>query len=252
MSQDPFYRDGKFYDVLMHALPLEDQEFFVNKAVASGGPVLEIACGTGRITIPIAQRGIKIVGLDVSHGMLNEAQNKATEKGLAIEWVETDCRNFALPVKFSLIFIAFNSLLHLHDRVSMERFLAAVRAHLLPEGRFVFDIFNPGIYFLAKHSGHRRQVASFIDPYSGKSTLIEELIEYDAENQVNRTTWFYSIGDDRDVQVHDLHLRCYYPQEMETLLHYNGFDVLEKLGNYDGTPFSSKSSQQIVTCGLRE
>jgi hypothetical protein len=78
------------------------------------------------------------------------------------------------------------------------------------------------------------------------------LIEYDAENQVNRTTWFYSIGDDRDVQVHDLHLRCYYPQEMETLLHYNGFDVLEKLGNYDGTPFSSKSSQQIVTCGLRE
>jgi SAM-dependent methyltransferase len=252
MNQDPFYKDGKLYDVVTRDMTAKDQGFFLKRAAESGGPVLEVACGTGRITIPVAQHGVKITGLDLSPGMLSEARIKAKDAGVLIEWLEADCRSFALPTKFSLIFIAYNSLLHLHDRVSLERFLYSVSSHLLPDGKFVFAIFNPGIHFMAKYSGHRREVGTFTDPYSGKSTLVEELLEYDAENQINRTTWFYSVGDERDVQVHHLHLRCYYPQELDALLHYNGFDVLEKLGNYDGTPFSSKSPLQIVTCGLHK
>lgn len=250
MSQDPFYRDPKLYDAVFGTMA-GDLDFFVQRAAASHGPALEIACGTGRITIPIAQHGVEVTGLDISKAMLDEARNKAQQSGLNIEWIEADCRRFVAPKKFALIFIGFNSLLHLHDRVSMERFLSCVCEHLLPEGKFMFDIFSPSIEFLVEHSGHRRETQRLTDPYSGLPALVEEMVEYDAASQVNKSTLFFSVGDKRDVRVHDLRLRCYFPQEIDALLHYNGFEVVEKLGDYDGTPFSSKSMKQIATCRLR-
>lgn len=250
MSADPFYRDPKLYDA-MHGALAKDRHFFVERAVASRGPVLEVACGTGRITIPIAQRGIDVAGLDISKAMLGEARDKAQRLGLDIEWVEADCREFAVPKKFALIFIAFNSMLHLHDRVSLESFFARVRAHLAPEGRFMFDIFNPGIRFLVENGGRKREIQRFTEPHSGLPAVVHESLEYDAATQVNRSTWFYSVGDRENVAVHDLHLRCYFPQEIDALLHYNGFDVVEKLGSYDGTPFSSEAGIQIATCRVR-
>jgi SAM-dependent methyltransferase len=128
LSQFLFYRDGKLYDVVNDSL-VEDREFFVQRAAASSVSVIEAACGTGRISIPIAQRGIDVVGLDESKPMLNEARSKALNLGVSVEWVEADCRDCSLSKQFSLIFIAFNSMLHLHDRTSFERFLSCVRAH---------------------------------------------------------------------------------------------------------------------------
>lgn len=248
---DPFYRDPRIYDAITGART-SDTAFYVAHAVDSGGPVLEIACGTGRITIPIAQAGIELTGLDVSPAMLGEAREKAHRGGVEVEWVEADCREFELEKQFAMIFFPFNSLLHLHDRVSFERFLARVRAHLAPEGRFLFDVFNPGLEFIVENSRRKRQEATFVDPYSGLTGVIEETLSYDAVHQINRTTWFCSVGDQKNVAVADLHLRCLYPQELEALLHYNGFEIVEKLGNFDGTPFSAESSMQIVTCRVRD
>jgi ubiquinone/menaquinone biosynthesis C-methylase UbiE len=83
-----FYRDGRIYDV-MHEKLVADTNFFVEEAVRIGGPVLEVACGTGRITIPFAKKGIEIVGLDISEGMLNEVKKKSDQENLKIEWVRS-------------------------------------------------------------------------------------------------------------------------------------------------------------------
>src|SRR5258705_8241998 len=110
----PLYRDGRHYDALNSFL-VADIPFYVEEARKAGTPALELGCGTGRLTIPIAQSGVEIVGLDLSPSMLAHARTKAEAARLAINFVEGDCRLFDLGRKFALIYMAFNSMQHLHD-----------------------------------------------------------------------------------------------------------------------------------------
>jgi SAM-dependent methyltransferase len=92
----PLYRDGRHYDELIRSLQLADLPFYAEEAKRAGGPVLELACGTGRIAIPIAQSGVDIVGLDQSASRLAHARTKADAAGVSISWVEADCRKLSL------------------------------------------------------------------------------------------------------------------------------------------------------------
>ena len=116
----PLYRDGRHYDALNSFL-VADIPFYEEEARKAGGLVLELACGTGRLTIPIARSGVEIVGLDLSASMLAHARTKAKALGVDIEFVEGDCRSFDLGRKFALIFMAFNSMQHLHDYCRWRR-----------------------------------------------------------------------------------------------------------------------------------
>jgi len=80
--------------------------------------------------------------------------------------------------------------------------------------------------------------------------LLEEQNVYDAARQVNRTTWRYRAGDRIDARVDELDMRVFFPQELDALLHYGGFEPCSKLGDYQGTPFASRSPKQIVVCRL--
>lgn len=249
-SKDPFYRDGRIYD-LMHKDLVADTNFFVEEAVRIGGPVLEVACGTGRIAIPIAQKGIEIVGLDISEGMLSEARKKAEQKSLQIEWVHADCREFDLKRKFKLIFIAFNSMQHLHDLPSLESFFDNVKKHLATDGLFIIDVFNPSIGILARGRDERQKVMDLTDPQTGLKAMIEETINYDIAAQVNRVKWFYSLENEKDYKVDELNMRCFFPQELETLVRYNGFEIVGKYGRFSREAFSNTSPKQILTLRVK-
>lgn len=242
---DPFYRDGRIYD-LMHDDFVSDHHFYISMAKQLGGPILEVACGTGRITIPIAEAGLEIWGLDISQGMLSEARKKSIERNLNINWVLSDCRKFELNKKFKFIFIPFNSMQHLHDRQSLESFFNCVKQHLDVNGRFLVDIFNPNIQLLARDRTVRTHVFDMVDPDTGKPSNIEETIDYDIANQVNRVKWFYSIEGKPDFRVDELHMRCFFPEEINQLLYYNGFEVVEKFGSFDRSPFTSNSPKQLL------
>ena len=114
----PLYREGRHYD-LLNADVVADIPFYLEEARRAGGPVLELACGTGRLTIPIAQTGVEVVGLDQSASMLAHLRTKARQAGVEVPLVEGDCREFELGRKFALIFMAFNSMQHLHDQASL-------------------------------------------------------------------------------------------------------------------------------------
>src|SRR6266850_6423331 len=126
LEPTPHYRDGRHYDLLNSDI-VSDIPFYVEEAVRAGGSVLELACGTGRLTIPIAQSGVSIVGLDQCPSMLARARAKASVGGIAIPFVESDCRKFELERKFALIFMAFNSRQRLHDPASLEALFRSVR-----------------------------------------------------------------------------------------------------------------------------
>jgi SAM-dependent methyltransferase len=265
----PLYRDGRHYDALNSDL-LADIPFYVEEARHTaalnpphrkergkvGHQVLELACGTGRLTIPIAQSGVDITGLDLSPSMLAHARTKAEQAGVEISFVEGDCRAFELPRKFALIFMAFNSMQHLHDHASLTNLFSSVRKHLAPGGQFIFDVFNPKISMLARSPEERQPEREYDDP-DGKGTIVlENTMHYDDASQVSRIKWYFSRrgpnGLEPDFRVEDLHMRCFFPQELDLLVRSQGFEIVDKFGNFERKPFASGEPKQVVVCRLRK
>jgi SAM-dependent methyltransferase len=247
----PLYRDGRHYDELVRGLPLGDVPFYVEEAKRASGAVLDLACGTGRVTIPVAQSGVEIIGLDQSPSMLEHARAKAAEAGVKIEWIEADCRRFSLGRKFALIFMAFNSMQHLHDHASLAALFARVQEHLAPGGRFIFEVFNPSLAILTRDYSHRYVDRQYEDPYGRGTVTLEMTAAYDDAAQVNRMKWYFSLPDEKDFRVEQLDVRCFFPQELDSIVRSNGFEIEAKFGNFERKPFASGDLRQIAICKSR-
>ena len=239
------YLDGRHYDLQINHL--DDLAFYLNQIEKYGEPVLEVACGTVRLTIPIAERGIQITGLDISESMLYQAKIKAGAKGVKIEWIEADCRNFNLKKKFNFIFFPANSIAHLHDLESIEACFSCVKKHLLPNGRFVIDMFNPSLSMLIRDPYKRYPVTEYPDPDDKGNVVITYNNVYDSANQINRIKWYYKI-DNKEEYSEELNMRIFYPQELDALLYYNRFTIEAKFGNYNMDTFVPSSKKQLIVC----
>lgn len=234
---------GEFYDKVNQFD--FDLPFYKKWCEIAHGKILELCCGTGRLTIPLKQTGYDITGLDFTSSMLERAKVKAHATGVKIDFILGDMRNFHLKSKFDLIFIPFNSLQNTYTLEDIERIFANVQSHLLKNGYFIFDIFNPSIEFMVQNKNHFREITHFrLD--DGREVQIKETMEYDLAKQVNRVHWIFTIGGKEKDQLLDM--RCFYPLEMDALLKYNHFQVLSKFGNFDETPFTSTSAKQIYVC----
>ena len=123
----------------------EDVRFYVEQALASGGPVVELAVGTGRIAIPIAQAGIDVVGVDSSPGMLSVARAAAEDAGVEerLDLRVGDLREPPVAERVPLVICPFRSLLHMETEHEKLRALRAAHDLLEPGGHFVFDVFAP-------------------------------------------------------------------------------------------------------------
>jgi SAM-dependent methyltransferase len=123
----------------------EDVSFYVEEALAPGGPVVELGVGTGRIAIPVALAGVRVIGVDSSPGMLAVCRRAAEAAGVAgwIDLREGDLRRPPVDERVRLVTAPFRSLLHLRTDEDRLAALAAVRGLLEPGGRFVFDVFAP-------------------------------------------------------------------------------------------------------------
>ena len=245
MSDLELIRDGRHYDALKAQ---NDVAFYLAQAQAASGPVLEIGCGTGRVTISLAAAGVDITGLDVSASMLEEAKRKAESQGLRINWVAADGRNFDLGRRFALIITPFNTLQFFRDTAALGQLFRCVKSHLGDDGRFVFDVFNPQVSFLAADPSARYERARYPDPHGGGEVVLEEAREYIAERQVVRSTRYYHVGEKRDVSVSSLELRCFFPCELDLILEHFGFRLEAKYGDFDESPLPSRSPKQICIC----
>ena len=244
----PLYRDGPHYDAMHRVLPFDDTSFYVEEAKRACGPVLELACGTGRLTIPIAQSGVEIAGLDLSPSMLSHARKKADAARLEIQWIEADCRTFSLNCRFGLIFMPFHSMQHLHEYASVSALFANVRKHLAEAGRFVFDVFNPSISILSRDPNQRNVDRRFEDPEGRGTVTLETTAIYDDRAQVNHIKMYFSLPDAEDYRVEPLSLRCFFPQELDLVVRTNGFEIEEKYGNFERKLFASGDPKQVVVC----
>ena len=137
-------RIAPFYDPWSRSVT-EDVGFYVDEALAADGPVVELAVGTGRIAVPVAQAGIDVIGVDSSPGMLAIAREAAVAAGVAdrIDLRVGDLRDPPVGERVPLVICPFRSLLHMETEAEKLRALRAAHGVLEPHGRFVFDVFSP-------------------------------------------------------------------------------------------------------------
>ncbi len=213
MSASPYDPIARLYDA-WSATVVEDVEFYVEEARASGGPVVELACGTGRIAVPIAKAGIGVIGVDGSAAMLEVAREYARVEGVSLDLRLGDMREPPVPERVPLVLIPFRSLLHMTTEGDRIRALEAARNLLLPDGRLVFDVFAPS----------RQDVEDTHGRWLEREPGIFERADWDE----NERTLTLSVR--RGEEASTMQLAWLSPPEWRLLLDRAGFDDRRAVG----------------------
>ena len=221
MSANPYDRIARLYDP-WSASVTEDIEFYVEEARASGGPVVELACGTGRIAVPIAKAGIHVIGVDGSAAMLEVAREYAAAEGVELDLRHGDLREPPVPERVPLVLIPFRSLLHMTTEADRLRALAAARDLLLPGGRLIFDVFAPS----------RQDVEDTHGRWLEREPGIFERADWD---EGERTL---TLSVRRGEEASTMHLAWLSPPEWQLLLDRAGFELEAQWGWFDRRPYA--------------
>ncbi len=246
---EPYSQPG-YYD-RAYASRREDVEYYLGEAQRSGGPVLEYGTGTGRVALPLLAAGLEVVGVDHSKDMLAAFRAKLKgqpELAERIELVRGDMRKRRLGRQFPLVIAPFNAVLHLYSRSDLERFFSRVKEHLAPNGRFVFDFSVPQVKQLSASPDRWYGGPRVRHPELGQTVRYAERFHYAPHTQV-LSVWMRFIGADGTTERVLTH-RQFYPQEMDALLHYNGFVDVRWSADFDGSELGPDSDTAVVSCGL--
>ncbi len=247
MTPASLYDRPDLYDLVSPEDPAMER-FYVETAGGPGTKVLDLACGTGRFTLPIARSGATVTGGDLTPGMLDRARQAAELQGIAVAFVTLDMRDFDLPGQsFDRILVTANSLLHLETQDDFASFFSSARRHLSPGGQLVFDVFVPSMVLLCSDPAQRQILGEFAHPSLGTIT-VEETYRYDPLTQVSHIDWYWSRKGETDFWHNTLRMRQIFPQELPVLLAANGFRLIERFGDFDRAPLTASSRRQICIC----
>jgi SAM-dependent methyltransferase len=250
------YAFGDVYDQMTGGYEA-DIPFYVSEAQRAEPPVLELACGTGRVLIPVAETGVPIWGLDVTGGMLEKAREKVAglpeEVRARITLKSGDMRDFDLPERFGLVNIPFRSFLHLMTVEDQLAALGNIRRHLRPGGRLALNFFVPSIPIIADHLTHTGQAlkpfGEWTDPTTGHRVVGWDSRTYHPTAQIIEELRILEVVDEAgkvvDRSYRSLKLRWIYRYEFEHLLARTGFLLEALYGDFDRSPFVETSNEMI-------
>jgi SAM-dependent methyltransferase len=246
-----FDRFARFYD-LDYDVFQDDVPFYLGLAELTGGPVLELGCGTGRLLAPLARAGFEVTGVDASSGMLQVAGGKVAGLGKPaaqrITLVQADMRTVALPQQFRLAFIAFNSFLHLTNMQDQLRALRAWHQALVPGGLLAIDVDNPHPQPLAEIDGRLEVQNRWLDPATGATVLKQVTRTLDAGRQLQHVVFIYDeVFPSGEVKrtLAPFDARYLHRFEGELLLDKAGFALEQVYGSYDLDPYTGESDRMI-------
>ena len=244
---DDIFFDGELYESqLSFTFPGPDVPFWIDLAKTHGPRVLELACGTGRVTIPMFQSGIAVDGIDFSESMLSLARKHAEALSLNVRFLKGDLRSLPFEDEYDLMFMATATIAHLLTRTDVEAFLEGVRRGLHKSGLLALDMHNPMRTFLKRWpfdvNDSERTIRHLT---TGESIRILTTQEYSTDTQilVVRNHYTFADGSTRDGNIV---VRLYFPAELQNLLYYNGFDVVKIHGAYGLGEFNSESERYVI------
>ncbi|MDF2065595.1 class I SAM-dependent methyltransferase [Bacillus sp. Cr_A10] len=252
MTLDNFeeYDNPILYDLENNAYS-DDVKFLTKWAAKTEGIIIDLACGTGRATIPLAKEGYKLIGVDLHSGMLNEAKKKASDLYLQVDWIEQDCSELELNVKSNLIFSVGNSFQHFLTNHDQDGLLTSINKHLKTKGIFIFGTRFPNAEELLQPNTEEYW-KTYTDKETHHKVDVYTISRYESLNQVQHYTTIRKYKDQigeivKEVKT-NISLRYVFPKEMERLLFSNGFEILHVYKDWNETPLTDDSEQMIYVC----
>lgn len=259
ITQDEYANSAEFYDYVQPYAERKDVAFFVDLARESGGPVLEVGCGTGRVLLPTARAGIEICGLDLSGVMLGICREKLAHEPedvrRRVKLHAADMRSFDLGRTFRLLTIPFRPFQHLLTVEDQLACLACVRKHLAPGGRFILDLFNPSLKALTDEMrkegfGHDPEV---VMPDGRRMKRWARIVSRNYVEQYQECELIHDVThpDGRAERiVFAFKMRYLFRFEVEHLLARAGFEVETVYADYDKSPLGSKDPGELIFVAL--
>lgn len=245
-----------------HSLPAWQGEFDFYRELAQAaqsiGPVLEVACGTGRISLDLAQQGRQVTGFDLSKEMLDIARQMSADIGNP-RWELADMRDFDLGERYGLVLIPGHSFQFMLTPADQLACLAAIRRHLLPGGRLVVHIDHQDLGWLGglykEKGGEFEKSREVPHPESGNPVIVYRAWQYEPSTQ---TASVSTLWEERDAHGNlaqrwerdPVALHCIFRFEMEHLLSRAGFKVQALYGDFGRSPLNDDSTEMVWVSGL--
>jgi len=244
-----------WYDIAYSTVSNIGVDFYVGLAKEVGGPALEIGVGTGRLSLPIAQAGIDIVGIDLHAPMLDVARRKLSDLGTTagnLQLMNADMRTLELGRKFKFIFAPARVLLLALTPEEQTESLRRLVAHAEPDGRVAFNFFVPNDDMIYGPQGFPYIYKDVTHPVTGNRVLFWVADRFDAETQTNHGLHIFEELNDAGETVGkttiDVVIRYIYPTEAIVMIEDAGMIVEEIYGDFDRSPLTEESPEQIYIC----
>lgn len=247
-EQTPF-DDGDLYDVLFSDFRY-GLDYYLDLARHAGGPVLDVACGTGRVLLPCLQAGVDVEGVDLHAAMLERLRQKARALGCEPRLHQSDMRSFRLTRRFAMIMIPFNSFVHNLATAAQIETLECCRDHLAPGGVLAFDAFFPGLEYLSQSQNTRVLELETPHPVTGLPLRLFDTRSFDriaqTQHSVNEIEELDAQGRVTTTHRSATSIRWIFKSEMELLLRVAGFARWEIYGDFDRRPLTRETDAMIV------
>jgi SAM-dependent methyltransferase len=225
-----------------------DFAFFLKEAKEANGKVLELACGTGRLSIPLLRAGVDLTCVDYSEEMLEVFRKKLEKNHLSCQIANQDMADLSLPDRFDLIFIPFHSFSEILDEAKHTQALTRIREHLTDTGRFVCTLHNPTVRTQSM-DGKVKELGRF-PIEEGHTLIVSTCFKFDDRSQIVRGSQFYDVCDSHGAVVEKRQLGVsfylFHRSQFEKLALTAGFKVVELYGNYDRSPFDEAKSPFMI------
>jgi SAM-dependent methyltransferase len=253
--QEAMDRVARFFDA-EYADYTDDLPLIEAYAKRSGGPLLELGCGTGRLLVPLAHAGYDVTGVDVSSEMLRIARAKVEADGLAqrVTLIHGDYRDALLAGPYRLAFVMMNTFLHLTTLAEQLRALRHWREHLTPGGMLLIDVYSPDVAELAGLDGKIEWDSTWTDEQTGATIMkfLTRTVDL-AEQRIHVNLIYDEITSDglvRRTAVQFDH-RYLWRFEAELLLDKAGFALEAVFGDHSLAPYEDASDSMILVARRR-
>lgn len=245
---------ARYYDSEHHD-KTEDFPLYAELAEEQGDPILIIGSGTGRVALHLAGLGCTVHGIETERAMLERAHAKLDAQSELAERVvfhEGNALKIPLDVRFKLVIIPYNTLMHFHTQDDQLALLKRIRGWLDDDGVLVMDLPNAGEAYAALDSGAVTLERTFLDLDTGHLVMQHSVSELDRVTQMMHVTWIYDEITGEGVvkrTVAPVANRFFFYPELRLLLTQTGFTDIEVYGDVDYTPFEDGCPRMVVLAG---